>query len=340
MRVGRTDTFEQRYVQRFRDRFGEFGLFLNYEMDRAARDIGLHLTRKAADGGQLVSSVVCWFQLKGIMKSTLSAEQFAKSRDVSLSLEVSHLRCWFLLPTPTYLTVYVESEDSFLVCDIREYVEREWGREILVDDQKTRTVRVSKQSTLDSTALWQMLTRGDADQWARVLSVDVDEATLAVQDYKLIWRLGTAIKRNVTHNLQIVDWQSKTRTELNVRECDSSGALTKVHSQWAFMLSPAAMLDMMPYAMLVADDADEDLFDESDWFGERAPPTFALPDGSQVAGTDFAGEAFIFDVQIFLSPVGERMFSWIEQMVTAGAIEVNLDGGSFISLAPWHRRSV
>ena len=46
MRVGKSDAFEREYTQKFRLLAAEHGEFVHYERDRAARDIGLHLTRK------------------------------------------------------------------------------------------------------------------------------------------------------------------------------------------------------------------------------------------------------------------------------------------------------
>jgi hypothetical protein len=42
--IGRTDEFEHRYTEKFRNFAAQFGHFVAYERDVATRDIGLHLT--------------------------------------------------------------------------------------------------------------------------------------------------------------------------------------------------------------------------------------------------------------------------------------------------------
>ena len=129
--IGATDTFERDYMQRFRAFAGRFGEFVSYERDRGARDIGLHLTHTLASGKERLSTALCWFQMKGIMASTLPKSVFEKASVVQLSLDVVHLQYWFLQPTPTYLVVYVQSAEIFLVTNVQELVEKKWGKSIL-----------------------------------------------------------------------------------------------------------------------------------------------------------------------------------------------------------------
>jgi hypothetical protein len=71
--IGAQDVFERVYTRRFRAIVAEFGEFVSYERDRLTRDIGLHLTRKVDSGAEVPSTALCWFQLIGVMASTLSA---------------------------------------------------------------------------------------------------------------------------------------------------------------------------------------------------------------------------------------------------------------------------
>src|SRR5574341_448806 len=130
LKVGVTDVFERIYTEKFRVLASRFGEFVKYERDRGARDIGLHLTHHLPSGSERLSSSLCWFQLKGVMASTVSVEEFRKQESLSLSLEVNHLRYWFLQPMPTYLIVYIESADQFLILNIQNYVTENWGRGI------------------------------------------------------------------------------------------------------------------------------------------------------------------------------------------------------------------
>ena len=45
MEVGGKDAIENRYMGRFRQLMAPHGVFVEYERDRAGRDIGVHLTQ-------------------------------------------------------------------------------------------------------------------------------------------------------------------------------------------------------------------------------------------------------------------------------------------------------
>ena len=117
LRIGKNKAFERRYTQKFRQIAGNYGEFTHYEDDHCARDIGLHLTRKHISKDEIPSPTLCWFQLKGITKESLSEQQFHDSKEIKLSLEVKHLVYWYLQRIPTYLALYIESIDKFLVIE-------------------------------------------------------------------------------------------------------------------------------------------------------------------------------------------------------------------------------
>ncbi|RDJ97385.1 hypothetical protein [Cupriavidus lacunae] len=71
LKIGKTDAFEQAYMAKFKAFAYRFGEFVAYERDRAARDIGHHLTKAVGGGGKQISNTLCWFQMKGIMATTL-----------------------------------------------------------------------------------------------------------------------------------------------------------------------------------------------------------------------------------------------------------------------------
>src|SRR5436190_121857 len=98
--IGKTDSFEQGYMAKFEQLASDHGVFVKYERDRAARDIGLHLTKELKSGQKQVTNSLVWFQMKGVMATTLTKEQFEKAKSVKLSLDVEHLRHWFLDKEP------------------------------------------------------------------------------------------------------------------------------------------------------------------------------------------------------------------------------------------------
>lgn len=93
-KIGMTDVFERQYLAKFRAFAANFGEFVSYERDRGVRDIGLHLTHKLKAGSERMSGARCWFQMKGIMKTTLSKTEFEKQGEIKISLSVDHLKYW------------------------------------------------------------------------------------------------------------------------------------------------------------------------------------------------------------------------------------------------------
>jgi hypothetical protein len=123
--IGRTDKFERRYVQKFRYLIENFGEFIRYECDRAAVDLGLHLTEPSTRvvTAETVSTIKVWFQLKGIQATTFSQTSFNNSTDIKLSLPVEQIKFWYASPEAIYIAVYVECADVFIAEDIRDIVD-------------------------------------------------------------------------------------------------------------------------------------------------------------------------------------------------------------------------
>jgi hypothetical protein len=340
MQVGKEDVFERKYMEKFRVFASDFGEFVQYERDREARDIGLHLTHKSDSGKERLSSAFCWFQLKGIMKNTLSEEEFLKSPNISLSLRVEHLRYWYLQTMPTHLVVYVESVDTFLVLNINDYISEHWGNDILTLEQETATVTLSKQSVLDEQAFNIILARGDLKKWAKILNAPENEVRICRRDYQVIYRIGMAKKRKAEHQLRFIDWQTKTRGEIYIEEKplgeDSEWEVIREH--WQFMLSIGGLEDVYPYINLSPIDNDEydSFYSEED----DETPIFSLKNGSQVYGNMCGGEFIEYKFNVRLNYLGKQMFEWIKILKTAGIITITPDKESSISVAPWHHRAV
>lgn len=162
-RIGEQDEFEGIYTEKFRVFARPHGEFVKYERDRAAIDIGLHLTQATRQRFRSVAHARVWFQLKGIRSSTLPLEKFRSLSHVPLDLDVTDLKFWYASPETVYLGVYIEAADMFLAEDIRDVVGRRWGETIFSPEtfkpgQKTARVAVSCRAKLDSDAWQRMLT--------------------------------------------------------------------------------------------------------------------------------------------------------------------------------------
>lgn len=340
MQVGKTDVFERKYMEKFRNFASNFGEFVQYERDRGARDLGLHLTYKLESGNERLSCAFCWFQLKGIMEGTLSKDEFIKSSNVSISLKVEHLKYWYLQPMSTHLIVYVECVDTFLILNINDYITEHWGNAILKLKQDTCTVNIPKQSILDEQAFNIILKRGNLIEWAKILSASPNEVSICQRDYPVIYRIGTANIRKVEHRLRFIDWQTKTRSEIYIEEKseDKDSKWEIIREHWQYMLMISDLEDVYPYIEF-ASICDND---ESDWFSEEDErPVLNMKNGTQIFGEIRGpGELVEYIFIVKLNALGEQMFEWIKILESEKIITVTLDKGSHISVAPWHHRSV
>jgi hypothetical protein len=81
--IGKEDVFEGKYRDKFRVIVGGSGEFVEYERDRVAIDIGVHLTEP--DGlGRRATHTRVWFQLKGIHEETLTLAGFQSNVYVTI----------------------------------------------------------------------------------------------------------------------------------------------------------------------------------------------------------------------------------------------------------------
>ena len=341
--VGKTDAFERLYMEKFRAFASQFGEFVKYEHDRGARDIGLHLTRKLKSGQERLSTALCWFQMKGIMASTLSAKQFEKKKgEITISLEVGHLRYWYLQPMPTYLVVYIESVDMFLVMNVQDYTVKRWGKKILTLNQKTVAVSIPKDSLLDEQAFNLILTKSDVEEWKKVLGTNEKDVTICVRDYDLIWHLGTAAARKVEHKVVFMDWQSKTRSQFYIQERPHHGKeeCHTLREHWQYMMNVFDLEGAYPYIEFYSleDDSEDSWFTEDDEESEVPPVT--LSNGDVVCGQNASYEYFEYQMGMRLNDIGEEMFQWVRNLAEVGLVEITPGKSEMISVAPWHSRAI
>lgn len=342
--VGKTDAFERKYMEKFRHFASQFGEFVNYEHDRGARDIGLHLTHKLQSGKERLSTALCWFQMKGVMSGTLSSANFEKEPVVKLPLQVNHLRYWYLQPMPTYLVVYIESVDKFLVLNIQKYVTEKWGKSILETDQKTIVVAVPKDSELDEQAFHLILTKSDIEEWRKVLEAEDDKIRLCRRDYDLIWHIGTASERNVEQRVVFMDWQSKTRSQFYIQERTkgSSAEWENVREHWQYRMSIFGLEEVYPYLEFYAVEPDEHN-DDAWWLEddeELEVPNVTFSNGDVVSGINASWEYFEYKFGLRLNEIGNEMFEWVGNLSNIELIEITPGKQEIISIAPWHHREV
>ena len=341
---GANDVLERRYMGKFQAKAAEYGVIVRYERDRAARDIGIHFFRKKRSGDEEATGSLVWFQMKGLRSTTMTREDFEKSTSVSVKIEVEDLCLWYRANGPTYLVVYVESVDVFLVLNVVAFIAERFGADIFSLDQKTVNIPVSTKSILDDQAFELMIRQGAAEEWARILRFDAQDVRLAQRDYRLIWRLGTAQTRSVEYRVDVKDWQSKLRGEVQFLESathESDREWIPVRDHWQHRLRIEDIEKAYPYLSFEA--FDEERQGNIEFFSnEDDEPAAELSDGTVIYGHYCAGEYNLYKLRPRLNAAGERLMEMIETLVRAGMIEApnENDPREMLDVAPWHSRDV
>lgn len=336
MTIGKNDVFERKYEARFRALLAPFGEFVVYERDRAARDLGIHLTKPAKGGAETLSGSLCWFQLKGIQATTLAAGDARRLGSVPITLSTEHLRFWYTQPAPTWLALYVESLDTFLILNLQAVVAEKFGDEILTRERKTTTIQVPLGSVLDEHALSLILRAGELPLWARVTRESAEDLRWLQRDSGLIWRFGTAAARKVEHYMEIIDWQSKLRGEVHFFERPTAGGdWQEVRQHWQLMLRSDAVEEAFPFLTLrPTEESGEEPWDDD------GVPTLELTSGETVYGVDASSEYFSFELTPRLNDFGIRLYRALEDLRSKGLLYIDPDEVEFTDSAPWHDRSV
>nr|WP_153367032.1 DUF4365 domain-containing protein [Agrobacterium rosae] len=352
---------------KFRALAAPHGLFVEYERDRAGRDIGLQLTRtNQAGDGKIVTPALIWFQMKGIMAGTLALADYQKSGEVVLDLDVAHLRFWYLNIQPTYLAVYVESADLFLAIDLQKWVERNYGEEILRLDQKTVRVKVDKRNVLDEHFFRIVLDRNLVPVLRSTLRRE-EETGIArfLRDSSVVHWLNNCREEGRSARLIVIKWMSKMRTEVYFESKSPEGEWEPFRTHWQFSMGDLSSafpylafnpaLEAMPVrwsetdedfdgipfqvwheSFSVTDTSTGDELDDEEFDGECL---LDLGNERYSYGDMGGGEMIEHRLAVDLNETGERWATTLQVLVEAEVMSVETEP-HMISVAPWHARDV
>jgi len=367
VKIGARDDFENIYMGKFRALAAPHGLFVEYERDRAGRDIGLQLTRtNQAGDGKIVTPALIWFQMKGIMAGTLSLAEYQKSEEVVLDLEVAHLRFWYLNIQPTYLAVYVESADQFLAIDLKKWVEGQYGEEILRLDQKTVRVKVNKRNVLDGHFFQIVLDRNLIPVLRTTLRQEDDKGIARfLRDSSVVHWLHNCREEGRDARLMVIKWMSKMRTEVYFQTMTYEGEWDSFRTHWQFSMGDLS--STFPYlAFTPALEAMPVRWSETDEDFDGTPfqvwhESFSVTDtstGDELDDEEFDGECLLdlgnerysygdmgggeiieHRLAIDLNEIGERWAATLQVLVEAEVMSVEAEP-HMISVAPWHARDL
>jgi hypothetical protein len=351
-------------MSKFRALAAEYGIFVEYERDRAGRDIGLHLTQPNGVGeGKIVTPALIWFQMKGIMASTLTVTEYKSSDDIPIDLDVAHLRFWYLNIQPTYLALYIECASQFLAIDLQKWVRDNYGDSILHLDQKTVRVRVSKKNNLDSEFFRIVLNQNLVPALRQSFKQENDrDIARFLRDSSVVQWLANCREVGQEARVVVIKYMSKMRTEVYFESRLPEGEWEQFRTHWEYAMgqlsqafpylkfTPEMSAELYRYSETI-EDYDGREFEiwhegfsvvdgatgeelEDDFDGECL---FDLGNNQYSYGDSGGGEIFEHRIGIDLNETGERWAETLKALVGAEIISVDMQPHS-ISVAPWHAR--
>lgn len=335
MKIAAVDDFEHRYMQAFRKMASEYGIFAEYERDRATHDIGLRFTQQLQGSkDKIVTLALVWFQMKGTTTDRLSKAKFDESEAIKVTLETKHLIFWHVMPEPTYLVVYVESVDTFFVIDIKAYIGREFGDGILRTRQKSHVIQVSKKNVMDRLAFQQIM---DANLYTALrdrIAGDDDQAKKFLRDSELVKALAKCNEGTI--RLRVIKYMSKMRTELYFERYDEQEKdWSCIRTHWQYALPDlASALPYLDFFVPKVEEEDDDWYDD----GECLEGLIELPNG-EISVPLGQNEIFEHVIGVKLNAIGVAWAQTLEVLERCNLIVVD-DTPKFLSVAPWHSRGV
>lgn len=365
MKIGAKDDFEQQYMARFRHLAAPHGIFVEYQTDRAGRDLGLHFTQPTQTGGKIVSPSLIWFQMKGIMPSTLNRNDYEAAKEVKVVLDVSHLRFWYMNVQPTYLAVYVGCADEFLVIDIKEWVAKNYGNSILTLPQDTLTIKVRKENHLDDDFFRLALQKNLIPSLRGMLAQENDKLIARfLRDSSIVKWLSASQKSGSACRIIVIKYMSKMRTEVYFESQNDGGGWDQIREHWQFAMGDLNIefpyLALSPQRKAVIHERIEsidygeyedehhvryihiDESDEDDFWDEEEMDyecLLEIGNGEYSYGEMHGGEAIMHNIKIDLNEVGERWASTLNALEESEIISVSV-GFEAVSVAPWHARDI
>jgi hypothetical protein len=303
--------------------------------------------------------------MKGIMPKTLALKQYEAADEVSVVLEVSHLRFWYMNLQPTYLAVYVGSADVFLVIDIKDWVRKHHGNEILTFPHKATTVKVHKRNMMDDNFFSRVIEKNLIPVLrGHFKKGDDREVTTFLRDSAIVKWLAGSRAADMECRIRVVTYGSKTRTEAYFETKGASGEWEIVRSHWQFMMGNITAtfpyLDFYPKQKVIEKEVIEIIDDGDAEFEHRSTIIeFAEADesGDWLDDDDLDHDLLLplregeysygqgqFEMQehlirIELNSIGRRWSRTIDVLEAAEVLSVDM-AQKWVSVAPWHARDI
>ena len=219
MKFSKVDQFESAYMAKFRALVAEHGVVIQTEKDRATFDLGMIPTQGIhSTATSLVNPTHVWFQLKGVAKSTASAEEIAKAEAVKVVVKREHLHFWHYYDSSIYLVAYAEATDKFYFMSMKRWIKEHGAQSILELKTATKTISVPTHHAA-SPAVFDMIRRDAHERTvADAIAGKTKDAKMFLRDDAVIWRLSTLKKRKREMRVRLIKYGSKMRSEVHFEE--------------------------------------------------------------------------------------------------------------------------
>jgi len=268
-------------------------------------------------------------------------------------------------PQPTYLALYVESVDRFLVIDIQDWVRNKFGQAILTLKQKTVQVRVGKHNVLDDD-LFRIIIQKNLTRVLKATLADESDADIRrfLRDSGVVKWIAECRKKRIPTRLTVYKYMSKTRTEAYFESQDADGEWQRFREHWQYMMGDIDVA--FPYLtfsperrarisnwiddedsdgnpiwagdITIVENEDDDalVYDDEPLDGECL---LSIGENDYSYGEMFGGELIVHRIGIGLNDIGDRWAARIDVLEAAEVLSVVREPHS-ISVAPWHARDI
>ena len=337
LELGKTLSFEDMYTEKFRSFLREHGQFIEYSRDSGARDIGVQLTKELSDGRKIMTSTLCWFQLKGIMKDTYTEEMFNKKNYIPLKLEIRHLKYWYYMLEPTYLVLYLEVIDNFFIVNIQKYIAKKWGKGIFEILDEKKTIHIDKISVLDEHALDIIYRDNEAKSIMNCFGLTSDNATLCVRDGDVVYHIGIGEENAFENRLRVVTWMSKTRTELYIEQSEDNNEWLPVRNHWESFFEIKELDKLFPYFDFynLEYDGYESSYEDDDSYKIRVE----LP-GGDIFFVEEQFECTEFCIGLKLNQLGKELLQILKYLKSIELMHISDETFFWTCRESWNKREV
>jgi hypothetical protein len=269
-------------------------------------------------------------------------------------------------PEPTYLVIYIESADQFLVFNVKDWVAEQLGEAILTSTKQTHTVRVDKKNIFDDHAFRLMLRKNLVSVVRdRLCSSDDRDAQRFLAASEIVKWMNACRVAGLQTRVSVRSWITKTRTEVAfLSRKDGEDDWRAVRQHWEFMMP--TLTETFPFLSFsggrqgrfitreiaeeydgeicvevlqgiewldndVAEEMDDEEIDDEGWLD--------LGEGIANYGDVAGGEYVEHDLDIALNALGETWLAKLKIMEAAEILVVG-DADGWVSVAPWHARDL